>query len=131
MENERPRSSNIKRTVVVVLTTLGIVTGVFGFTRWHAAVQRDQCIQNLRQIDGAKQQWALENVAGKLDKVTGKPITENSPAFGDAVPTEEDVDKYVLGRGGYPFPECPAGGHYTIGRIADAPTCSIPGHVLP
>ena len=69
------------------------------------------CINNLRQIDAAKQQWALEN---------GKNA-------GD-VPTAEDLKPFF--KNGV-FPTCPAGGTYTIGAVSNAPTCSIPGHKLP
>jgi hypothetical protein len=69
------------------------------------------CINNLRQIDGAKQQWALEN---KM------PDT--------AVPTAADIAPYLKDN---VVPQCPAGGVYTIGAVGTDPTCSIPGHVLP
>ena len=68
------------------------------------------CINNLRQIDGAKQQWALEN---------RKTITD--------VPTEKDVAPYLKNA----FPKCPAGGNYTLGAAGVAPICSIAGHALP
>lgn len=69
------------------------------------------CINNLRKIDGAKQQWALEH--------------QKSP---DAVPTPQDLLPY-LGTDGI-FPQCPGGGRYTLNAVDKAPTCSIPGHVL-
>jgi hypothetical protein len=68
------------------------------------------CINNLRQIDGAKQQWALEN---------RKTITD--------VPAEKDVAPYLKNA----IPKCPAGGTYVLGAAGVAPTCSIPGHALP
>jgi len=72
------------------------------------------CINNLRQIDAAKQQWALEN---------NKTAT--------ATPEAKDIAAY-LGTAQNPgFPKCPAGGKYTIGAVNVAPTCSIPGHALP
>jgi uncharacterized protein (DUF3084 family) len=73
--------------------------------------QRNACINNLRQIDAAKQQWALEN--SKTD---------------DAIPTAPDLLLYF--RDGV-FPMCPSGGIYTINAVAVPPTCSIPGHALP
>ncbi len=68
------------------------------------------CINNLRQIDAAKQQWALENQKSA-----------------DAAPTAADLAKYL--RGGV-LPACPAGGVYTINTIGAPPTCSVPGHGL-
>ena len=77
----------------------------------QAKDERDQCINNLRQIDAAKQQWAVDN---------NKPVT--------AVPTRQDLRSYF--NGGI-FPVCPSGGTYTIGAVNAPPACSIPGHVLP
>lgn len=72
------------------------------------------CINNLRLIDAAKQQWALENKKQSTD-----------------TPTMDDLRPY-LGRGPNPvLPACPDGGAYTIGTVAEKPTCTIPGHVLP
>ena len=69
------------------------------------------CINNLRQIDGAKQQWALEHV-----KTPG------------AVPTEADLRPYLRNN---PPPTCPSGGSYNLNPVSLPPTCTIPGHVLP
>ncbi len=72
------------------------------------------CINNLRLIDSAKQQWALENK---------KQITD-TPAWTELQP--------YLGRGATgEMPTCPNDGIYTVGAINERPTCSIPGHVLP
>jgi chromosome segregation ATPase len=76
-----------------------------------AVTQLNTCINNLRQIDAAKQQWALEN-----DKTA------------DAIPPAQDLLPYF--RGGV-FPVCPSGGGYTINAVGVPPTCSVPGHVLP
>ena len=76
--------------------------------------QRDACINNLRQIDAAKQQWALEK---------GKKA-------GDT-PVEADLKPYLTPGPNGVFLKCPAGGKYTIGKVGEPPTCSIPGHELP
>jgi hypothetical protein len=75
-----------------------------------AVAQLNACINNLRQIDAAKQQWALENNATV-----------------DAVPTVQDLLPYLPNQ---VFPVCPSGGTYTINAVGVLPTCSIPGHVL-
>ena len=75
------------------------------------AAQLNTCINNLRQIDAAKQQWALEN-----DKTA------------DAVPSAQDLLPYFSN---LVFPVCPSGGTYTINAVGVPPTCSVPGHVLP
>ncbi len=75
------------------------------------AAQLNACINNLRQIDAAKQQWALEN-----DKTA------------DAIPSAQDLLPYFSN---LVFPVCPSGGTYTINAVGVLPTCSVPGHVLP
>jgi len=67
------------------------------------------CIHNLRIIEGAKDQWALENKKG----------------VGDVVNTAGLAD-YLKGN---VLPWCPAGGAYTINPIGTAATCNLPGHV--
>jgi regulator of replication initiation timing len=75
------------------------------------AAQLNTCINHLRQIDAAKQEWALEN--------------DQTDA---AVPTALELLPYL--KDGI-FPACPSGGTYTINAVGVPPTCSIPGHVLP
>ena len=74
-----------------------------------ADAQRTECLNNLRQIDAAKQQWALEN---------GRSAS--------AIPTSVDLLPYLPNG----FPVCPSGGRYTINAVSDLPTCSVPGHTL-
>jgi hypothetical protein len=73
--------------------------------------QNISCINNLRMIDSAKQQWALEMHKRNTD-----------------TPTAQDIAPYLPGG---KLPACPEGGTYTIGAVGVKPTCSIPGHVLP
>jgi hypothetical protein len=74
-------------------------------------IHRNTCINNLRMIDAAKQQWALEK---------DKPI--------DAVPRQRDLLPYL--KDGV-FPVCPDGGTYSINNVDTLPTCTVIGHVLP
>ena len=68
------------------------------------------CINALRQLDAAKQQWALENKK-----------TE------DATPTTQDITPYLKAN---VIPACPSGGKYTFGTVNVVPTCSIASHTL-
>lgn len=72
---------------------------------------RDTCINNLRAIDTAKQEWALQNSKDTKD-----------------IPTADDLAPFLKGN---VMPVCPAGGAYTIGAMDEVPTCSVAGHVLP
>jgi len=68
------------------------------------------CVNNLRLIESAKEEWALEN-----NKTTND------------IPSWNDLRPYLppLGTNGRFF--CPAGGEYTIGRVGELPICSIGG----
>src|SRR5690242_17190925 len=65
------------------------------------------CISNLREIDGAKEQRALENHIE-----SGKPSID------------KEVDAYMKGG----RPKCPQGGTYSYGKVDEPPRCSIKGH---
>lgn len=69
------------------------------------------CINNLRQVEAAKTQWALEN---------------NRPP--GTMPTSQNLMAYFPNKS---FPTCPGGGVYNLNPIGQPPTCSVPGHVLP
>ena len=75
-----------------------------------AAEAQNSCINNLRQIDGAKQQWALDKKKASSD-----------------TPTEREITPYLANG----IDKCPAGGVYTLNAVDSAPTCSIAGHMLP
>ena len=68
------------------------------------------CINRLMQIDAAKMQWARAKTKGSND-----------------IPTQADLAIYLMNN---KFPVCPDDGKYTIGRVFENPTCSIPTHVL-
>jgi len=96
--------------ISLVLIPFFAAIAIPNFIKARDTAQKNACIHNLREIDRAKQQWAMEN---------------NKQA--DDVPTAEDLLRYLPGG---IMPHCPRGGEYTIGKDSDAPTCSIPGHDL-
>jgi len=78
------------------------------------------CINNLRQIDAAANQFALEH-----HLTNGDPI--NFP---------NDLTPYIKLNKDGKIPSCPSGGIYQDGIVGLAPTCSLgttvtPAHVLP
>lgn len=103
----------------LMLLPAAIVPGVLAavaipnFVKARSTAQMNGCINNLRQIDAAKQQWALEKNKKSED-----------------VPTEDGIKPYIKLTNGE-LPKCPQGGSYTIGPVSESPKCSIPGHVLP
>ena len=76
-----------------------------------SVLRQNTCLNNLRQIDAAKQQWATDK--GKTDA---------------DVPTAQDLQPYL--KDGL-FPACPDGGAYSINAVNQLPGCSTPGHALP
>src|SRR5438552_2528084 len=81
------------------------------FQQAQSNTQANACINNLRTIEGAKDQWALENKNG-----TGAAVNA------------QDIQPYLRNN---VVPVCPQGGTYTLNAVGALPTCSIPGHVLP
>ena len=79
------------------------------FVKARTTAQENACINNLRQLAAAKNEWALEKKKQPTD-----------------VPTQEDLLPYL-----HAWPTCPAGGTYIIGPVGETPKCSVPGHVLP
>jgi prepilin-type N-terminal cleavage/methylation domain-containing protein len=99
--------------IMIVVAIIGLLAAIAipSFIKARESSQTNACINNLRQIDAAKEQWALAN-----KKVTG-----------DAV-IDADVNAYIKGAA---TPVCPADGTYTYGLVGANPTCSIATHVLP
>ena len=104
--------------IMIVVAIIGLLAAIAipNFVRARTTAQMNSCINNLRQIDGAKQQWALE---------TRQEET--------ATPADTDIDPY-LSRGGVGTAVivCPSGGQtasfassYTIGAVNVAPSCQI------
>ena len=106
--------------IMIVVAIIGLLAAIAipNFVRARTKSQQNACINNLRQLDGAKQQWALEN----------KQLPTATVATTDVTP--------YLGRGsGGTYPTCPANGAYTLNDVATAPVCSLssgtPPHLLP
>lgn len=77
---------------------------------WASSTYRHVCLANLMQINGAVQQWALEN----------RLTDTNSYSLRDT-----NVTQYMPhGK----LPECPAGGVYVAGKtVNDLPHCTFHG----
>jgi prepilin-type N-terminal cleavage/methylation domain-containing protein len=116
--------------IMIVVAIIGILATIAipNYVRARLQAQRSACIGNLRTIDGAKQQWALECKA--------------SPT---ATPGISEIQPY-MGRGSSgTAPSCPADSastfatSYDISDLQSAPACLIvpgvpgdsSGHRLP
>src|SRR5262245_59546887 len=104
--------------IMIVVAIIGLLAAIAipNFIRARTTSQQNACINNLRQIDGAIQQWALEQ---KKDTT--------------ATVAESDVTPYLKNS-----VICPSGGtafsdSYKVVDVATRPTClKVPAtHVLP
>jgi len=98
--------------IMIVVLIIGILLAIAvpNFIQARNTSRTRTCIANLRQIEAAKEQWAMENNQGSTA----------TPAQGDLMPT------YMKS-----WPACPAGGTYAINAVNANPTCTTAGHALP
>ena len=110
--------------IMIVVAIIGLLAAIAipNFVRSRSTAQMNTCINNLRQIDGAKQEWALEK---------GKTGTDT--------PAASDVALYIGRAGTWTSVStavyCPVDSSKTfaasytagIGTCATAPTCAIMG----
>jgi prepilin-type N-terminal cleavage/methylation domain-containing protein len=102
--------------IMIVVAIIGLLAAIAipSFARARTSSRANACVNNLRQIDGAKDQYAIENNKVDSDDVTSTVIAP-----------------YIKGT----FPVCPAGKiAYTINNVGTAPQCgnvaSLTNHVL-
>ena len=115
--------------IMIVVAIVGLLAAIAipNFVKARATSQANACINNLRQMDEAVAQFALEQ-----HRTTGSSWSFN------------DISAYIHQRStpdwdGSLFPQCPAGGVYTIANpIGMEPECACslantvtPGHYLP
>ena len=125
MKNKTSRSSAFTLVeIMIVVAIIGLLATIAIPNFMHArnSAQTNACINNLRQIDAAKQEWAME---------TGQKAS--------AVPTSANIQPY-LGRGSLGTVSnlfCPidatkgAFGGYTINSLNLAPVCKNAGPTHP
>jgi prepilin-type N-terminal cleavage/methylation domain-containing protein len=101
--------------IMIVVLIIGILLAIAvpNFIKARESSRTKSCIANLKQIEAAKEQWAMDTRAA----------TTASPGTGDLY----GATCYVKNT-----PICPSGGSYTIGNMATRPTCNgDTTHVLP
>jgi hypothetical protein len=122
------RSSFLLYIVIAgVIFLLFAILAIPNFVRDPWTSPADACFNNLRQIDSAKNQWALEHNAKSNDIIT---INDIRPYI-----ERERNNSFIKLDAKGNLPKCPSGGTYTIGKIGEPPTCSLgttvdPPHVL-
>jgi prepilin-type N-terminal cleavage/methylation domain-containing protein len=131
MKETKSMQKKINRTAGFTLVEIMIVVAIIGllaaiaipnFVKARTTSQQNACINNLRLVDAAKQQWALEQK---------KQTT--------SVPIGTDLQPY-LGRGANgELPTCPVDSantfatSYSVNEVGVSPQCLIlpTTHILP
>ena len=98
--------------IMIVVAIIGLLAAIAipNFIKARATSQQNACINNLRQIDGAINEWALE---------TGQS--------NGAASSSTAVSAYIKLNASSSVPGCPAGGSYTYGNVGATPqiSCSL------
>ena len=128
-ESERSKPAFGKLVSSFLIGSIGVVLIASNWSSGlsHKTSPANACINILRQIDAAKNQWALEHNEKSDDVVT---IDDIKPYI-----EREIYDRYIKLDPNGNLPRCPSGGIYKIGKIGEPPTCSLgtnvtPAHVL-
>jgi prepilin-type N-terminal cleavage/methylation domain-containing protein len=109
--------------IMIVVAILGVLAaiGIPSFLHARARSQATACINNLRQIETAVQQVAIEK---------GKHV-------GDDVTWPDEITAYIKLNAEGSIPGCPAGGEYSLKKVGEIPqaVCSLaatvdPPHIL-
>jgi prepilin-type N-terminal cleavage/methylation domain-containing protein len=105
--------------IMIVIAIIGLLCAIAipNYVRSRANSQANACINNMRQIDGAVQQFAIE--AGKT--------------VGATVNYPTDLTPYIKLNASGSIPTCPASGVYTVSPVGASPsvTCSLGTTVSP
>jgi type II secretory pathway pseudopilin PulG len=117
-----PISRNTRVRLLLYFSCIGIlvVVALPNFIKSRSTSCCNACINNLRQIDAAANEFALEK---------GKRT-------GDAINYPNDLTPYIKLTKDGKIPPCPEAGLYSSKRVGDTPTCSLSNsvnspHVLP
>jgi prepilin-type N-terminal cleavage/methylation domain-containing protein len=102
--------------IMVVVVVIGLLAAIAvpNFVRARTTSQTNACINNLRQIDAAKQEWGLDY---KVPATARPGIAELQPYLGHGTST--------------PMPTCPADSQstwttsYAGGNLQNRPACKI------
>ena len=110
--------------IMIVVAIIGLLAAIAipNFIKARATSQQNACINNLKQISGAIDEWALE---------TGQSSGAN-------VANVMTVSAYIKMNANSSVPSCPASGTYTTATVGATPevSCSLSSltaspHIVP
>jgi len=95
--------------IMIVVAIIGLLAAIAipNFVKARSASQKNACIANLKQMDGAKASWALEQKKNNSD------TPQDTDLFG--------TTSYIRDK-----PECPGGGTYTLQPVDTKVSCNLP-----
>ncbi len=99
--------------IMIVVAIIGLLAAIAipSFMKARMSSQQSACINNLKQIDAAKDQWALEAKKATADTVT----------YADLVSFLKNPVAAT---------NCPAGGTVSVSTVGSNAVCTRAGHVL-
>ena len=107
MKNANRAFTLIEIMIVVLIIGILLAIAVPNFIRAREQSRAKACSSNLRQIDSAEEQWAMDTRAAQ-----GATAPTDAQLFGATL--------YIKVK-----PVCPASGAYTIGAVGTAPVCGL------
>jgi prepilin-type N-terminal cleavage/methylation domain-containing protein len=99
--------------IMIVVAIIGLLAAIAipNFVKARSTSQQNACINNLRQMDGAMEDYALEN----------KLASSATYSLANLLP-------YIRLTSTGNLPQCPASGTYAVGAtVTNSPTCSLSG----
>ncbi len=96
---------------MIVVAIIGLLAAIAipNFVKARATSQANGCINNLRQIDSAASQFAVEH----------------HKSTGDAITFPDDLTPYIKMNSGGSLPVCPANGSYDCSFVGSNATCTL------
>ena len=97
--------------IMIVVAIIGLLAAIAipSFMRSRVTSQQNSCINNLRQVESGKEQWALENAGANGD-----------------TPSDAAVGAYIKG-GEAAAQSCPGGGTVSFNAIGTNASCDYSG----
>ena len=98
----------IEIMIVVLIIAILLAIAIPNFLRARETSRSKSCQANMRQIETAKEQWAMDEKKSATDTPDATML----------------VTEYMRGTDNT-LPLCPSSGTYTIGDMSTRPACSI------